>query len=134
MSRSPAVRATLIIWSPFADHWEGQTMLDRRAELRMLCADVVEIHWTDRSGHTRHCDANLDDISQSGVGLQVEHPIPLLTRVHIRHEQGELAGKVKSCLFRETGYLMGVELEQRCRWSPGSFRPRHLPNPRRLKP
>ena len=109
-------------------------MLDRRAEPRLLCADVVEIEWTDKSGRTRHCAANLEDISPSGLGLQVEHPVPLLTTLHISHERGELIGRVKSCVLRETAYSLGVEFEQGCRWSPGSFRPRHLLNPRRLKP
>jgi len=109
-------------------------MLDRRSEPRLLCADVVEIEWTEKSGHTRHSAANLEDISQSGLGLQVEHPVPLLTTVRISHERGELIGRVKSCVLRHYGYLLGVELEQGCRWSPGSFRPRHLLNPRRLKP
>ena len=108
-------------------------MLDRRAEPRLLCADVVEIEWTDKSGHTHHGAANLEDISRSGLGLQVEQPVPLLTTVHIRHERGELVGKIKSCVLRHSGYLLGVEFEQGFRWSPGSFRPRHLMNPRRLK-
>lgn len=107
-------------------------MLDRRTEPRLLCADLVEINWTDRNG--RRSPANLEDISRSGLGLQVEHPVPLLTTVHISHEQGELVGKVKSCVLRHSGYLLGIELEQGFRWSPSSFRPRHLLNPRRLTP
>jgi len=109
-------------------------MLDRRAELRQLCADVVEIEWTDNSGHSRHCAANLEDISQSGLGLQVEHPVSLLTTIHISHEKGELVGRVKSCILSHAGYLLGVEFEQGFRWSPDIFRPRRLLNPRRLKP
>ena len=109
-------------------------MLDRRAEPRLLCADVVEIERTDKSGHTCQCVANLEDISQSGLGLQVEHAVPLLTTVHISHERGELVGKVKSCVLRHSGYLLGVEFEQGFRWSPDIFRPRRLLNPRRLKP
>jgi len=108
-------------------------MLDRRAEPRLLCADVVEIEWADKSGQTCHWAANLEDISQSGLRLQVEHPVPLLTTVHIRHERGELIGRVKSCVLRHFGYQLGVEFEPGFRWSPGSF-PRHLLNPRRLKP
>ena len=109
-------------------------MLDRRTEPRLLCADLVEINWADKNGRTRRCPANLEDISRSGLGLQVEHPGPLLTTVLISHEQGELVGKVKSCVLRRSGYLLGVELEQGFRWSPSSFRPRHLLNPRRLTP
>ena len=109
-------------------------MLDRRAESRLLCADVVEIEWRDKRGHTLHCSANLDDISRSGLGLQIERPVPLLTTIHISHERGELIGTVKSCVPRHSGYLLGVEFEQGYRWSPGGFRPRHLRDPRRLKP
>jgi len=108
-------------------------MLDRRAEPRLLCADLVEIHWTEKSGRNRHCAANLQDISRSGLGLQVERPVPLLATVRIIHEGGELTGRVKSCVLREAAYSLGVEFEPGFRWSPGSFRPRHLLNPRRLK-
>ena len=109
-------------------------MLDRRTEPRLLCADVVEVKWTDKNGHTHRCAANLEDISQSGLGLQIEHPVLLLTTVYIRHERGELVGKVKSCVLRHSGYLLGIEFEQGFRWSPGTFRPRNLLNPSRLKP
>jgi len=61
-------------------------MLDRRTEPRLLCADVVELEWTDKSGRTRHCAANLEDISPSGLGLQVERSVPLLATVRILHE------------------------------------------------
>ena len=108
-------------------------MLDRRAELRLLCGDIVEIEWTDKSGRTHHGAASLEDISRSGLGLQVDHPVALLTTVRIRHEQGELMGRVKSCVLRHSSYLLGVEFEQGFRWSPVSFRPRHLMSPRRLK-
>src|SRR5437867_3666386 len=109
-------------------------MVDRRVGLRMLCGDVVELEWKHNNGPTCRCIANLEDISHTGVGLQVETPVTLLTTVRLRHEQGELAGKVKYCFLRETSYYLGVEFEQGCRWSPSSFRPRHLLNPRRLKP
>src|SRR5438552_1321994 len=87
-------------------------MLDRRAEPRLLCADVVAIEWTDKSGHICHCAANLEDISQSGLGLQVEHPLPLLTTVHISHERGELVGRVKSCVLRHSGTYWVLSLSK----------------------
>jgi hypothetical protein len=106
-------------------------MLDRRAGFRMLCTDVVEIQWKEKDGCNRRCTANLQDISPSGLGLQVETPLPLLTTLRIRHEREELTGKVKSCVLRETGYFVGVEFEEGCRWSESKFYPRHLVNPRR---
>jgi hypothetical protein len=106
-------------------------MLDRRVGLRMLCADVVEIHWKENR-RNRRCNANLEDISLSGACLQVERPVPLLTTVRIRHGQGELTGKVKYCISRDIGYFLGVELAPGSRWSERSFHPRHLINPRQL--
>lgn len=74
-------------------------MLDRRSELRMLCADVVEIHWRT-NGRNHRCTAGLEDISTSGACLQLERPVPLLTTVRIRHAAGELTGTVRYCILR----------------------------------
>jgi hypothetical protein len=107
-------------------------MRDRRIETRMLCADLVEIQWRDQTGRRRRAMANLEDISLSGACLQVERPIPLGSAVRLAYPSGELAGAVKYCVFREIGYFLGVEFEPGTRWSPRSFRPQHLLDPRRM--
>ena len=107
-------------------------MLDRRVELRMICADVVEVRWKT-NGRNHRCAAGLEDISPSGACLQLERPVPLLATVHIRHANGELTGTVKYCTMREPGYFLGVEFEQGFRWSPDTFHPRHLVKPRKLR-
>jgi hypothetical protein len=107
-------------------------MRDRRIEPRMLCADLVEIQWRDQTGRRRRAMANLEDISLSGACLQVERPIPLGCAVRLAYPSGELAGAVKYCVFREIGYFLGVEFEPGTRWSPRSFRPQHLLDPRRM--
>ncbi len=98
----------------------------------MLCADMVDVHWKDKSGKLRKVLANLEDISLSGACLQFEHPIPLQTDVRITYRKGELTGKVRYCVYREIGYFLGVEFEPGCRWSAREFRPQHLLDPRRL--
>src|ERR1051325_521262 len=107
-------------------------MLDRRVEPRMLCADLVDIHWKDQAGRSRHNVANLEDISLSGACLQVEKPVALGTPMRISYPNGELTGKVKYCVFREIGYFLGVEFEQGQRWSQRHYRPQHMLDPRRL--
>jgi hypothetical protein len=107
-------------------------MWDRRFENRLLCSDAVEVHWKT-NGRNHYCTAGLEDISPSGACLQLEHPIPVLTTVRIRHEGVELTGTVRYCSLREVGYFLGVEFEQGYRWSEDHFRPLHLLNPRRLK-
>jgi hypothetical protein len=107
-------------------------MRDRRIETRMLCADLVEIQWRDQTGRRRRAMANLEDISLSGACLQVERPIPLGCAVRLAYPSGELVGAVKYCVFREIGYFLGVQFEAGTRWSPRSFRPQHLLDPRRM--
>ena len=107
-------------------------MLDKRYEPRLLCADMVELCWKDKSGRSKKSVANLEDIALSGACLQLDVPIPLQTAVRITHAKGELAGKVKYCVFREIGYFLGIEFEAGSRWSQRHFRPQHLLDPRRL--
>lgn len=107
-------------------------MLDRRVEPRMLCADLVDVQWKDKSGRTRRSVANLEDISLSGACLQVDRPIPLNSGLLISYPKGELSGKVRYCVFREIGYFLGVEFDDGCRWSQRHFKPQHLLDPRRL--
>ena len=106
--------------------------MDRRIELRMLCADIVDVKWKDPTGRTRRGVANLEDISLSGACLQVDRPVPLGTSYQISYPNGELVGKVKYCVFREIGYFLGIEFEPGSRWSQRHFRPQHLLDPSRL--
>jgi len=107
-------------------------MLDRRIEPRMLCADMVDVHWKDKAGRLRKGVANLEDISLSGACLQFDQPIPLQTDLRIAYPKGELVGKVRYCVFREIGYFLGIEFSADSKWSKHHFRPQHLLDPRRL--
>ena len=107
-------------------------MHNRRAEPRMLCADLVDVQWKDRGGRVRRTVANLEDISSSGACVQVDSPIPIDTELRISYPRGELQGRVCYCVFREIGYFLGVEFELGFRWSLRQFRPQHLLDPRRL--
>jgi hypothetical protein len=107
-------------------------MHNRRAETRMLCADLVDVQWKDKNGRIRRAVANLEDISLSGACIQVESPIPIETTVRISYPKGELQGRVCYCVFREIGYFLGIEFEPGFRWSMRQFRPQHLLDPRRL--
>ena len=107
-------------------------MQDRRAEPRMLCADLVDVEWRDRNGRIKRTVANLEDISLSGACLQVDLSIPLHTNLRISYPKGELVGRVRYCVYREIGYFLGVEFEPGCRWSQRNFKPLHLLDPRHL--
>lgn len=107
-------------------------MSDRRLEPRMLCADLIDVHWKDKSGQNRSALANLEDISISGACLQMDIPVPHETMLRIAHPKTELTGRVRYCVFRETGYFLGVQFEPGFRWTQRRFRPKHLLDPRHL--
>jgi len=107
-------------------------MQERRLEARLLCADLIDVHWTDKSGRNRTALANLEDISKTGACLQLDMPVPHETVLRMAHPKTELEGRVRYCVFRETGYFLGVEFEPGSRWTRRCFRPKHLLDPRRL--
>jgi hypothetical protein len=107
-------------------------MQDRRSEPRLLCADLVEIHWRDKSGRKRRTVANLEDISASGACLQLDTAIPLHTPVVIVCPSGDLAGRIRYCVYREIGYFLGVRFDEGVKWTQRQFKPQHLFDPRRL--
>ena len=109
-------------------------MNERRTETRMLCADMVEVRWKDRSGKERGATAILEDISASGACLQVEAPIPLGVEIRWDSPQQQFPGYVRYCVYREIGYFVGVEFDASFRWSKRDFKPHHLLDPQSLVP
>ena len=107
-------------------------MQERRAETRMLCSELVDVHWKDATGRQMRALANLEDISACGVCLQVDVPVPLDTVVRICPPKGEFQGSVRYCLYREFGYFLGVQFAPGCQWSPSTYQPQHLLDLREL--
>src|SRR5690242_19925457 len=107
-------------------------MKERRTENRLLCAELVELVWEDDSGRKRRRVANLEDISLSGMCLQIEVAIPPGTAITMSYGDGEMVGIVRYCVYREFSYFLGVQWEEGCRWSTQHFKPEHLLDPRQL--
>jgi hypothetical protein len=107
-------------------------MQDRRVEPRLLCAELLDIRWKDKTGRGRRVVGNLEDISITGACLQLESPIPLHMKVTLMHPTGDLTGVVRYCVFRDIGYFVGVQFDPDVKWNPKNFRPQHLLDPRRL--
>jgi len=107
-------------------------MDDRRTETRLLCAELVEVGWKDKSGWQRRRIANLEDISLSGACLHMEVPLLRDTTVKMNYGGGELVGTVRYCSYRDMGYYVGVQFLPGCKWSSKRFRPKHLLDPRQL--
>jgi hypothetical protein len=101
-------------------------MLRERSESRMLCADLVDIRWKDKTGRGRKATALLEDISASGACVQLEGPIPQNTVVKICHPKGELEGTVRYCVYREIGYFVGLQFVEDSKWSRKQYQPEHM--------
>lgn len=98
----------------------------------MLCADLIHVFWTDESGRQQDAVANLEDISHSGACLQLDTPIPEHTVLRLSHPKLEVVGRVRYCVFRDTGFFLGIQFEPGYAWSERRFRPKHMLDPRRL--
>ncbi len=98
----------------------------------MLCADLIDVWWTDDAGRISRAVANLEDISSSGVCLQMEEPVATELLLHIRHDSVEFEGRVRYCVYRDTGYFLGVQFEEGFEWDETLFQPKHLLDPRSL--
>jgi hypothetical protein len=107
-------------------------MQDKRSEIRMLCADVVEATWTDNDGERQQANALLEDISPSGACLQFETPVPLGVHLTWGCPKQEFVGEVRYCVYREIGYFVGVEFEAKSKWSKKAYKPQHLLDLRQL--
>ena len=107
-------------------------MMERRNDSRLLCAELVQVTYRDESGRQCRRVANLEDISLSGICIQLQARIPDQAKVTIRHGDGELVGTVRHCSSRHDSFFLGVKLEPGCRWSTKHFRPKHLLDPRQL--
>jgi hypothetical protein len=108
------------------------SMPERRSEVRMMCADLVEVCWRDFAGKTRRSQAVLEDISASGACLQLETSVPVGAVLRWHSPKKEFAGVVRYCVYREIGYFTGVQFDPASRWSKTGYLPPHLLDPERL--
>ncbi len=99
---------------------------EKRSEVRLLCADMLEIQWRDPAAQVHHATALLEDISGSGACLQLDAPLPLGVELRMKCRQRQFNGLVRYCVYREIGYFVGIEFAHESRWSPRTFRPQHL--------
>jgi hypothetical protein len=105
---------------------------ERRTEPRMLCSDLVTVHWKDRSGRNRHTVANLEDISMSGACLQLEQGLPIGTAVRVVAPGMVFRARTVYCTRNRAGCYLGLRFESGSKWSRRKYRPKHLLDPRIL--
>jgi len=109
-------------------------MKDRRLDSRLLCADLVGVSWTDKTGRPRSEIANIEGISAYSASLVLNVCLPPGTTVQLCTPRSNFDAAIREC-HREPdfGFALRVELANRSRWRQRGFRPRHLFDPRGLE-
>jgi hypothetical protein len=98
----------------------------------MLCADLVEVTWTDTREGARKVVGNLCDFSPGGVGLLLDHRLPQGTRVEFAHSGRKVSGNVRHCTHSEIGWIVGVRFEPDSQWDAVAHPPGHMLDPQSL--
>jgi len=109
------------------------TMPERRSEQRLMCAHLVGLRPSTPGGSRSGMTAILEDISSSGACLQVEEPVAAGAAMTLAIGRHTFAGTVRYCVFRETGYFVGLQFDTGIRWSREKVVPEHLVDPREVK-
>jgi len=108
---------------------DSQSMSERRTDARLLCADMVDVEWTDAQGKRRKARVLLEDISELGLCLQTEDALPESSIVIVDLNGTQTRAMVRYCYWREIGYFAGLTFASGSRWSRSKFFPRHLTDP-----
>lgn len=103
-------------------------MTERRNESRYLCADFVRVDWLAGEDDFRSEQALLEDISEIGGCVQMEHPVPLGVTMMMFIKDAFFAGQVCYCVYRDYGYFIGVRFAEGTLWDETAVVPRHLTN------
>jgi hypothetical protein len=108
---------------------EAHHNCERRGSKRLLCSDLVQLLWTGSNGAKHREIVILENLSRAGVGLFMGVAVPAGTPVQLIANDLPLNGRIQHCVFRENGYIVGLELDPDSQWAqePGSeFIPQHL--------
>jgi hypothetical protein len=111
---------------------------DRRTDHRLLCSSLIQISWLDADDCIRREMVVLEDISnrRRGMAVFVSSPIEPDTLVNILVNNVALRGYVRRCSSQHDGYLVGLELDEKCQLDVSSlerFIPEHLIDVDQLK-
>jgi len=92
-------------------------MDDRRFETRLRRCDPVDLVWNDQTGKKHSRGSELTDISSSGAAVRADSPLRVGTKVSFGYRSQTLVGKVKHCIKRGGGFLIGIEFDSDRGWS-----------------
>jgi hypothetical protein len=86
-------------------------MGDRRYERRVPKSEMIQLHSKDAAGADVSVPALLFDVSISGAGLMVEHPVRVASMVRFMCNGRERIASVRHCKRASEGFKIGLEFE-----------------------
>jgi hypothetical protein len=90
------------------------------------------VDWLAETDDYRTEEAVLEDISEVGGCVQMEHPIPLGVSIKLSIHDAKFEGHVCYCVFRDYGYFVGIRFSDDTVWSAETVVPDHLTNLQQL--
>jgi hypothetical protein len=103
---------------------------DRRSNRRLLCSDLITLHWKTERGASRQEIAVLEDYSAHGAGLYISVKIESGMDITVRTAWESFGARVRRCIWRDDGYLLGIEFNEPR--PDEAFEPDHLVDPAEL--
>ena len=107
-------------------------MIDRRAEPRWLCSDLIEIRIARGADDPETVVANLEEISPSGACVLFAQPLPPGTHVSLKLGRFRFRGRVQYTTWEPAGHYSGIRFDAGRKWSLEIYRPQHLLDPAKL--
>jgi hypothetical protein len=104
---------------------------NRRKSHRLLCSDLITLHWGSGRGYGLQEAAVLEDYSPTGASLYMAVEIEPGVPVTIRTAWESFGAQVLRCEWRDNGYLLAIEFDKP-RFEESSFLPDHLVDPKDL--
>jgi hypothetical protein len=106
-------------------------MKERWSENRILCADLVEVCWSDKTGQSCTAIANLEEMSVNRAHLVLDAAVPSGATLRLHMAQGDITARVRDCRHEpDFGFALVIQLPKKCRWKSQL---RHIFNPRGLE-
>ena len=106
-----------------------KTSKERRREPRQLCSEFVQVAWLDDHENRISFVVVLEDVSQAGLAVSSDLPMPVGRTVHLHTRGFDGEGEVRYCELGDYGYIVGMEFVDGCGWDRDKWRPEHLYEP-----
>jgi hypothetical protein len=93
---------------------------DLRRHPRAPISGEVQLSWTDRMGEQKFIYAQILDVSESGMRVELREALAKQVYVSLRADQIGLQGSasVRSCVKKGSKYLVGLEFSGGLKWKP----------------